>query len=194
MKDVIDDLYKISGIEKPTLYTILSSSEVGYLATWLSRLDDVADFMRGNERAKTLAKKVTDYLALAEKNQEFRKLFFAIIQDATTSCGDRVALSILHVGMAKRLAEVNPRDLTKLSQLLIRGSWIISQLEKIAREKVEILKTTVGLFDEIEVYLGYPIKLRKRLHLPIDIEAMLFFNCSNITRVLDNRATLGAEQ
>jgi hypothetical protein len=181
IKNRLDELYNMIGMAKPNLDTLLNSSEASNLETWLNRLHDVADFMKRDEKTSILAKKMTEYLELAEKNKEFRELFFAIIADATTSCGDRVALSILHIGIAKRLSEVNLRDLKELSQLLTHGSWPISQLEKIAREKVEILKTTVRVFDEIEVYLGYPIKLQKILCLPIDITDMLFFSCSNIS-------------
>jgi hypothetical protein len=33
-------------------------------------------------------------------------------------------------------------------------------------------------FRELEVYLGYPVMLKERLGLPIDVEGMLYFGCS----------------
>ncbi|MEI8301232.1 MAG: NEL-type E3 ubiquitin ligase domain-containing protein, partial [Chlamydiota bacterium] len=37
--------------------------------------------------------------------------------------------------------------------------------------------------EEIEIYLGYPIKLREALNLPITLQEMLYFRCSNLTAV-----------
>ncbi len=50
-------------------------------------------------------------------------------------------------------------------------------LEQCARQKVPTLK----FFDEVEVYLGYPVRLKDKLQLPIDIKEMLYFRCSALT-------------
>jgi hypothetical protein len=54
---------------------------------------------------------------------------------------------------------------------------MIEQLEQIAREKVKTLR----FVDEIEVYLAYPVKLKERLDLQIDVKDMLYFGCSGVT-------------
>ena len=55
---------------------------------------------------------------------------------------------------------------------------MIDQLENIARQKVNTLR----FVDEIEVYLAYPIKLKERLDLRIDVDNMLYFRCSGLTK------------
>lgn len=47
-------------------------------------------------------------------------------------------------------------------------------LETIARNKIP----TLSFFDELKVYLGYPIKLKQQLDIPIDAQGMLYFSCS----------------
>ena len=67
----------------------------------------------------------------------------------------------------------------------------MGQLEDVARTKVSSLR----FVDEIEVYLGYPVMLKERLHLPINIDDMLYARCSNITaRDLDAAARFIKEQ
>jgi hypothetical protein len=64
----------------------------------------------------------------------------------------------------------------QLATFLARGVWAMSMLETIARNKVE----TLPFFDEIEVYLAYPIMLKERLQIPIDVEGMLFYGMSGV--------------
>ncbi len=55
-------------------------------------------------------------------------------------------------------------------------------LEKIAYEKITSLPLADRkAIDQIEVYLGYPIKLQQRLKLDIAVQAMHFFSLSKIT-------------
>jgi len=101
-----------------------------------------------------------------------------VIEEASASCGDGVSLSILHLGIAYKLGSNDSKNLHTLSELLIRGSWALDQLGMIARNKIQNLPD----FDEaIEVYLGYPIMLKARLRLQIDVEEMFFFKFSQLT-------------
>lgn len=146
----------------------------GSLQSWLSRLTLTADYQRGKALRKALACKVLEILTLANDNPVFRGEFFAGIHGAATTCGDRVALSVIKLGIAHTLATCDLTDLPSLAEYLIRGPWAIDMLEDIARKKIPCLK----LYDEIEVYLGYIIMLRERLGIPIDLKEMLFFRCS----------------
>jgi hypothetical protein len=58
---------------------------------------------------------------------------------------------------------IDKSDLRGYADFLLRGQWMLEQLEQIAREKVK----TLPFIDEIEVFLAYPIKLKERLNLPI---------------------------
>ncbi|MGL5626229.1 MAG: NEL-type E3 ubiquitin ligase domain-containing protein [Candidatus Rhabdochlamydia sp.] len=111
---------------------------------------------------------------MANEASVFRDVFYAIIQDAAETCGDRVSLSILDLGIVHKLATIDLKDTKTLADFLIKGPWAIEMLKEIARNKIP----TLPFFDEIEVYLGYPIKLKEALNLPIDVQEMLYFRCS----------------
>lgn len=144
------------------------------LRSWLSRLSWTADFQKDEESKGAFAKRIIEYLELANTSPQFRERFEVIIDGASETCGDRVTLSILRLGIEYRLATLDRKDMPALAHLLTRGVWALDMLERIAREKV----LTLRFFDEIEVYLGYPIQLKERLELPIDVEEMLYFSCS----------------
>jgi len=185
IEELLQELFAISGTE-PKAFPNLLVDEIKKvvdeikketLRNWLSRLSGTADFQKGGDFQRVFVGKVLNYLEAAEADEKFRETFFAIIEDATTSCRDRVALSILHVSTAFKLASIPADDIEGLEYLLIKEVWPLQMLEKIAREKVPALL----LYDEIEVYLGYPIMLRERLKMPIDIQEMLYFSCSGLT-------------
>jgi hypothetical protein len=146
-----------------------------HLTSWLNRLSWTCE---GGARATTqrplFYKMILQNLRFANENAEFRGHFATIIEGAAETCGDRVALSILHMGIVRNSIEAHDLPSTVKS---IKDSWIIELLERRAREKVKTLR----FVDEIEVYLGYPIKLKERLGLSIDLSDMLYFACSGIT-------------
>lgn len=146
------------------------------IQNWLSRLSDTADYKRKGEFQKAFVKQIVGYLQEANDDPEFRQTFLNIVAHATGTCGDRVALSILHVGIASRLRKI--KDLSELRKFLIETVWPVEMLEEIARKKTETLR----FFDEIEVYLGYPIMLREKLGLEIAVQDMLYFRSSALNQ------------
>ncbi|MBS0653793.1 MAG: hypothetical protein JSR39_09775, partial [Verrucomicrobia bacterium] len=152
----------------------LDDLQKGALQSWLSRLSDAADFQRGGEFQKAFVKQIVGYLQEAENDQQFRELFLNIVTDAADTCGDRISLSILHIGIASRLRQI--KDIRELRHFLIRTVWPMQMLEEIAREKTK----TLFFLDELEVYLGYPIMLRERLGLDIAVQEMFFYRCSGL--------------
>ncbi|MBM3207101.1 MAG: hypothetical protein FJZ57_00615 [Chlamydiae bacterium] len=102
-----------------------------------------------------------------------------------------MALSVLNLGLQQTMILIDKTDLKGYADFLINGPWMLDHLETIARAKV----STLRLVDEIEVYLGYPVKLRDRLNLQIDVKDMIWFSCSEITQQdLDNAACYTEEQ
>ncbi|KAG6559491.1 E3 ubiquitin-protein ligase ipaH9.8 [Candidatus Rhabdochlamydia oedothoracis] len=171
IEESLKSLYAI--IDKtPTKFAKLK--ETTELSSWLHRLSYTADYKAGREMKKALAKKIISYLNQADTDTEFRTIFYQVIQDASETCGDRVALSVLHLSIAYQLATIDCKDMKQLANFLIKGPWTIEMLESIAYNKIR----TLPFFDEIEVYLGYLIKLKKDLDLPIDVQEMLYFRCS----------------
>ncbi len=147
------------------------------LRSWLSRLSLMRDYRREGNLNDAVANKILGYLTLAEEDENFRNTFFNVIEGAAATCGDRMALSVLHLGIAHRRTIIDLTNMQDLAKFLIRGPWAIEQLETIAREKIPQLT----FFDEIQVYLGYPIQLKNRLKLQIDVDEMLYFRCSALT-------------
>lgn len=158
----------------PQSFPNLSHSD--NLQTWLNRLFRTADF-RGEENKKSIAQKVISILKEANDNEEYRQTFLKVLEEASQTCGDKVALSILHLDLAYQIRKVDLTDMEALAHLLIRGVWVIDLLEKEAREKVATLRGV----DEIETYLAYPIKLKEKLQIPITLQDMRYFECSALT-------------
>ncbi|MCH9625234.1 MAG: E3 ubiquitin-protein ligase ipaH9.8 [Chlamydiales bacterium] len=68
-------------------------------------------------------------------------------------------------------------NLPMLGKFLVNTVWVIDILEECARNKIPALR----FFDEVEVYLGYIVKLKDRLNLSIAVEDMLYFHCSSLS-------------
>ena len=180
IEELLGDLFRLVNAEPKEFSNLLNSSDEnkGHLKMWLARLSITADFKKGGESRKAFAGKVLKYLHEAEDDEQFREVFFNAIAGAAQSCGDRVALSILHVSTAFKLAAIDAKEISQVADLLIKGVWPLQLLEEIARNKVPVLR----FYDEIEVYLGYPVMLQKKLGIPLDVEEMLYFRCSALTQ------------
>lgn len=174
LEELLDDLFKAAcqpPLQLSNLCAIESDKE--NLRNWLSRLSYIGDY-RANKR-KELAVSIYRALEKAEKQDSFREIFWNCIKDAHETCGDRMALSLLYLDLQFEIAEC--QDIGRLAYLLGHGTWALSELEKIAGNKVRSL----NFVDEIEVYLAYPIKLKDELQLPIALDSMLYFGCSSVT-------------
>jgi len=148
------------------------------LATWLHRLCSSTDMSRSGESDKQFAQKIISYLTQADKNEDFRNALIGCVAEAIDTCGDRMILSVLRIGIAFQLATIDLNDPKKVAGFLKRGVAAIRMLEDIAEKKA----STLVLVDKIEVYLAYPIKLKDALDLPIEVDKMLFFSCSGVTQ------------
>ncbi len=173
--ELMRDLYQ--ELQEPPLTLNEKLEENEDLRTWLSKLSYMADYKAGKENKKALLQNILAYLKLANENSEFQKVFLAIINGAADTCGDRVALSILQIGIAYKIHRADLGRPQDLAHLLLRGVYAMGLLADIARAKV----STLSFVDEIEVYLGYPLKLKEALDLPIDVRNMLYFLCSALT-------------
>ncbi|MBS0653326.1 MAG: hypothetical protein JSR39_07345 [Verrucomicrobia bacterium] len=191
LPNLIAELFSILE-EEPKEFPELNSldkPEKRSIRSWLSRLSDTADYKRKGDFQKAFVKQIVGYLQQANDDPQFRQVFLNIIADATETCGDRVALSILHLGIASRIRLIT--DIHELRKFLIGTVWPVHMLEEIARKKTETLR----FYDEIEVYLGYPIMLRERLGLEIAVQDMLYFRCSALEQKdLDQAAEFVMQQ
>ncbi len=176
-EELLKELFqKVNQAYDPTLLKHISENTSGEnvksLRTWLSRLSSMKDYQ---SEQPWLPTKILNFLNLAIEDKNFSDKFYAIINGAADTCGDRMALSVINLGVAYQLTK--PMEIKALAEFLKRGVWAMDLLEQCARQKVPTLR----LFDEVEVYLGYPVMLKDKLQLPIDIKEMLYFRCSALT-------------
>ncbi|MEI8301231.1 MAG: NEL-type E3 ubiquitin ligase domain-containing protein [Chlamydiota bacterium] len=160
------------------LYTNATDSDRRKLRDWLCRLKDTAS---GKAKDVHFYKSIVHILELASANEAFRTIFWHVLTDAATTCGDRVALSILDLDIARQLISLNLDKHLHVADFLKRGVWTYNLLKEHAINKSLELRAANRTFDEIEVHLGYFIKLKEPLKLPITIEEMLYFACSTLT-------------
>ncbi len=174
VEDMLEELYKIVGKPYQELENVPNNDS---LKSWLSRLSYMSDFKASPKVKRGLVTNILNYIALAEKDKEFCDSFNVIIGGAAETCGDRMALSIVHLGLASKRIMIDPKNMKRLAKFLTRGVFAVSMLSDIAAKKISELK----FVDEIEVYLGFLVELKSRLKLSIDIEGMLYFQTSSLT-------------
>ena len=172
LEELLQELSTAAGKEPITLTQLVKHAEDVHL--WLSRLSAIGDY---RNKRQELALLIYYAIAKADTEDGFRDIFLSCIQDAATTCGDRMALSVLYLGIQYKIAQaLAVRDLGQLAYLLGHGSWALDQLGEIAKAKARSLR----FVDEVEVYLAYPVMLKNRLQLPIVIDTMLYFGCSSV--------------
>ncbi|MBM3207947.1 MAG: hypothetical protein FJZ57_05005 [Chlamydiae bacterium] len=166
----------------PALFSyMLKNNQLKITNEWIDRFLIIQKVMADN--GDDLSNKILFYFELAEQNSSYRDVFFATIAEATITCGDRMVLSVLHLGIAYSHCVIDKTDLKGYANFLIHGSWMIEQLEEIARVKVIALESSniCGRRpDPIEVFLAYPVKLKERLSLQIDVGGMFHFGASDV--------------
>lgn len=154
-----------------------------HLEMWLNRLDWMSDF-QNVEKSLVLRENIIDCIEYAEVNSEYYKLFQNIVEGATATCGDGIALSIIDIGIAKEiLTFIEGKKMEELTHFLLGTVFPRQILQKIAGQKITLLKldkkkreeekgVNTHSIDDVEIYLTYPILLKKRLNLSININAM----------------------
>jgi len=170
LQELVQELSQVAKQSPMVLSQELSESLS--LRDWLSRLSTMADYLSGGEARVKLAKTVLDILQTVSRDSLFKEVFLSVIKEATKSCGDRMALSLLHLGIQHAIATASKEDFKKIATLLTRGSIVLDALEKIARNKIE----TMSMVDPIEVYLAYPIQLQQELKIPLAVQGMRYFS------------------
>ena len=160
--------------------TGLDNGQKELLKAWLNKLSLVGG-ARDLGRSKLLYQAVMKNLCHAAAHAEFHELLFNNLYDATGSCGDRMSRSLLNLGVARRLSEISSQAVLDANEVVsfLRRAFAISELEGIAARKI----LSLVFFDEIEVYLGYPIQLQHQLGIQdlLDVRDMLYFRCSGLT-------------
>ena len=134
------------------------------------------DYQReGASRQKVILDAV-NMLQEAATQEKFREALFPILDDATSTCGDRVTLARNTIKMQMHLSRADDRNDGELAELVI-GLKRVELLDGYAKERIEAL----NLGDAIETYLFYQVKLKDKLKLPVSADGMLYAEMSGIT-------------
>ncbi len=146
-------------------------------SAFLSRLGETQN-TRENPAFKV---RVTDWLTRLVETPALRETTFAVAQEATTSCEDRVTLAWNDMQKVALVYDVeNGTWDDRLPELMTAGCEMfrLEQLEQAARDKVKTLR----LVDEVEVYLAYQTGLRDALRLTSAGERMRYGDVSGVTQ------------
>ena len=156
----------------------LTTLDKARLSPWYRRLVFITD--KNNKVADFVYKQISECLKDADSNHELADILYMITDNAHNTCDDRVALSVIYLGLQQSLNECKKSigcNLPYVYNLLINGFLTIELLYELARYKVAASQN----IDEIEVYLGYLIKTKKVLEIPINLNDMVFPDLANIS-------------
>jgi len=156
----------------------LTTLDKARLSPWYQRLVFITD--KNNKVADFVYKQISECLKDADSNHELANILYTITDNAHDTCDDRVALSVIYLGLQQSLNEYKKSigsNLPYVYNLLINGFLTIELLYELARYKVAASQN----IDEIEVYLGYLIKTKKVLEIPINLNEMVFPDLANIS-------------
>ena len=148
----------------------LGEYESNSLNNWLSRLHEVKEFDDGDlEQKKAFANTIVKYIEKANTDDQYRQCFFTGIDDATSTCGDRVAYSLVYLESDYQLHQCPSGDLTRLIQLF-KGKYALTALEAFGKEYALKRDSDEGL----EYCLVLILRLKETLNLPVEINDMLY--------------------
>lgn len=161
------------------VYHRLINVDKNRIQNWLRRVKDIYEYANNKELFSTIECQIVEYLKESDSNESLRETLYMVVEEADKTCGDRMALSILYLHFHHRLytCRSNLQDWRTTFNLLINGSWTMATLETFARYKI----STLRFIDEIEVYMGFLVKLKADLDIPINISEMIYFGISCIT-------------
>ena len=184
LEDAVSDWYGEGEREavKKRWSDFANETNADEFSKFLDRLRDTVNY--GNPQFR---QSVIEWLSHLESHPPLRHRTFGIAYGSTTSCEDRVSLTLNRMKKERVADDVENGQYDKrLPELisLARGMFRLDQLDKIAQKKVASLR----FVDEIEVYLAYQVKLREKLDLPLDTPDMRFFGVSWVTQEDLNKA------
>ena len=147
------------------------------ISVWLGKLESSNDFRTMNTRAVT-AERVLLVLKLAEENPKYRKFFYIVLHGASESCTDRATLPLCALEIQKAVIEAQAGSVDQMLKVL-KGAFAAELLDGCAGEFMNMYGRSRGS-DEIEVYLGFQVKLKAEFNLPIGVRNMGYFTYSKL--------------
>ena len=150
-------------------HQLISHADKEKLHAFLDRLKSIKDYKDGGDKRNNVILRVGQMLERGASNAVFCCNLFTILEDALSTCGDRITLAFNDIEIQWHLSQSNSLSDRKFIELLV-GLKRIDILKAIAAKRVEELK----LGDAIEVHLYYQVNLKDALHLPLSTSEMLY--------------------
>lgn len=197
--DSLRSFYETIGAERPAHIDVLTEDETASraLGALIGRLQENIPY--SHSFAPGIYAVLAKSLSLAAQNPEYRLACFHVIEGATNTCGDGIIAIILRLSLLRQQMLLDLDQPAQVLDFILKGRLAMSVLEAtaanhVAGQKIEIInsiRTAQPLIsqqvlerlaaqryeqeiDPVEVYLVYPMALRERLQLPLELTDMLF--------------------
>ena len=133
---------------------------------FLEQLNQTSDY-RHPQRRPDYIRRIAHLLNTLQSSPELRQHCFLLVEDATSSCGDRVGLTLNNLDMARIEHEAEHGMHSAQDLINIRTSQFrIQILGEVAQRKIAALRPTLGdRLDEIEVIHGAITLVAEELNL-----------------------------
>ena len=169
----IEELYLSIGKVSPNFETI---QNIPTIEEWLDRI-------LSSKNAPIIAPLIIEILEYAEQSSAFRERLTLNIEEALSTCDDRISLYINHIYMEKKLFSISQTNSSELLNFLLYTVFPISLLDEIASQKsidIGIARRQENYEEEVETYLAYLTGINQRLSLGLPIPNMLFSILSKV--------------
>ena len=144
------------------------------------RITEVEDYQNVYTRS-SLIKRVNALVKDMRRSCELRDLCFNIAADATQTCGDRIALTLRDMELARidhhaRTGKYSMEELFSLGE----GFFKLQILDDLSQKKFRELSSTSSSEEEIGMRMRYQSGLAAALQLPGVARGMLFERCARV--------------
>jgi hypothetical protein len=135
---------------------------------YLEKLKLTAGYVAGGESRQNVVLRVQLMLMLANENEDFRNILLSLLEEASSSCGDRTLLYFNDIEVAAQpyVKKYTEQEFAVLAGRIQRYYLLKSH----AKEEMGARE----LRDEVQTILYYQIHLKNDLHLPITTHRMLY--------------------
>jgi Leucine-rich repeat (LRR) protein len=203
IREGLEMLYRDAGKPFEDQSLLLTEVEEGYLLTFINKLRTSLTKIYQDSCKKKTANLLIQCLEFAKEDSDFKGALFVTMEEASSSCGDRVSLNMNYIYGSYHLYKgIPPEDMTLIDFFV--GLKRIQLLEGYAKSFVRNPRNYIDEndprnhidendprnhidendsrddIDELEVYLGLQIKLRQSLKLPLFTREMLYYSSSTL--------------
>ena len=207
LNETINDLFNDPVISQLPFFFKLPIESLNLLNQWIREISEKLPTYPSDSARQDTKNFVRHFLDLAERNPEFRSLFFGVITETqeTPTCIDGLTLSLIHLHEAELSLGITPANplaaLAPLTQVII-----CEFLNEIAEKKIQDLKLAIDISIangtyvptsdqeeygphisiqrvEREIRLIYLVNLKEALHLsfPLEKGSMVFGAITPVT-------------